>query len=183
MTIYVVDTNGMSNAPDTTLHDTMRDVRTMTFERNRQETIDTYKNDWSIEKVERGILHDYYRAMGCFGTILALDFDLDETFEYQCRLDGNYLCTISHDRDDRITTKQMPGFQAYRLVVMWPRDGRKEHWTLQLMVWGTGEFRENPRGEKSVSSLLYDDKMVIHTPPMVNDMRSVHEMLTRLKGV
>jgi hypothetical protein len=142
----------------------------MTDEQNRQETIDTYKNDWIIENVERVILHDYCLEMSGFGTILALDFDLDETFEYQCRLDGNYLCTISHDRDDRITKKQMSGFQAYRLVVTWPRDGRKEYWTLELLVWDPGVFREYPRGKKSVSSLLYDDKMVIQTPPMVNDL-------------
>jgi hypothetical protein len=142
----------------------------MKFRPNIQETIDTYKNDWSIEKVERGILHDYFRVMSGFGTILDLDFDLDKSFEYECRLDGNYLCTISHDEDDRITKKQMSGFQAYRLVVTWPRDGRKEYWTLELMVWSSGEFREYPRGRKSVSSLLYDDKMVIQTRPMVNDL-------------
>jgi hypothetical protein len=151
----------------------MTDVRKMKFDQNRQETIDTYKNDWSIEKVERGILHDYYREMSGFRTILALDFDLDETFEYQCHLDDNYLCTISHDKDDRITKEQMPGGKQYRLVVTWPRDGRKEYWTLTLMVWrSSGEFRENPRGKKSISSLLYDDEMVIHTPPMVNDLSS-----------
>jgi hypothetical protein len=148
----------------------MTDVRTMKFKENRQQTIDTYKNDWSIEKVERGILHDYCREMSGFGTILDLHFDLDESFEYPCHLDGNYLCTISHDKDDRITKKQMPGFQAYRLVVTWPRDGRKEYWTLELLVWDSGVFREYPRGKKSVSSLLYDDKMVIDTPPIVNDL-------------
>jgi len=146
----------------------MTDVREMKFDQNRQMTIDTYKNDWSIEKVERGILHDYCREMGGFRTILALDFDLDETFEYDCHLDGNYLCTISHDKGDRITKEPMPGFQAYRLVVRWPRDGRKEYWTLELMVWDSGEFREYPIGKKSVSSLLYDDKMVIHTPTVAS---------------
>ena len=89
----------------------MTDVRKMKFKENRQQIIDTYKNDWIIEKVERGILRDYYREMSGFGTILDLHFDLDESFEYQCHLDGNYLCTISHDRDDRITKKQMPGLR------------------------------------------------------------------------
>jgi hypothetical protein len=79
----------------------------------------------------------------------------------------------------------MPGFQSYRLVVTWPRDGRKEYWTLELMVWGPGEFREYPRGKKSVSSFLYDDKMVIHTLP-INDMSardmSHHANLLALLG-
>jgi hypothetical protein len=162
----------------------MTDVREMKFDQNRQMTIDTYKNDWSIEKVERGILHDYCREMGGFRTILALDFDLDETFEYQCQLDGNYLCTISHDKDDRITKEQMPGFQAYRLVVTWPRDGRKEYWTLELMVWDSGKFREYPRGKKSVSSLLYDDKMVIHTSSVASVQQvDLGELLQQLQNL
>ena len=98
-----------------------------------------------------------------FQRVLALNYDIDEAFDERCYLDGNYLCTISHAETDRWTINPHLGHKKYRLVVTWPRDGRKEYWTLTLKVDAVGQCREHPSGMKFVARFLYDDKMVITT--------------------
>ena len=153
----------------------MSDVWKVTFNEDRQWTINTYKDDWNIEKVERGILYDYYREIQAFKDILVLNFDNEQTFEKKCYLDVNYLCTISHNDNDKITKTQYPGHKGYKLVVTWPRDGRKESWTLTFMVKKSDEFREFPKGKKEVYSFIYDDKMVIreNTQEVGNGISSI----------
>ena len=97
----------------------MSDVRTMEFEKTRQRTIDTYKNEGEMQDVERRILKDYYRDMQAFRDILQLEFDVAAPFEAQCHLDGNILCTISHQEEDNATGPGYTLFEPYQLVVSW----------------------------------------------------------------
>ena len=59
-----------------------------------------YKNQWSPQQVERGLLYDYYRKMKGFEEMLRFSFDNDDNFEKRYSLDGNYLCSVSHNKND-----------------------------------------------------------------------------------
>jgi hypothetical protein len=108
------------------------DVRTMKFEADRQQTIDLYKNKWQKDAVERQILFRYYKdGMTGFRDILNIHFDVDQTFEKQCYLDGNYLCTVAHNVYGDDKGLNYPGTKSYKLVVTWP-DARTEDWKLSL---------------------------------------------------
>jgi hypothetical protein len=91
----------------------------MKFEADRQRTIDTYKNKWKKDAVERQILFSYCKhGMTGFRDILNIDFDVDQTFEKQCYLDGNYLCTVAHNVYGDDKSQNYPvGMKYYQLVV------------------------------------------------------------------
>jgi hypothetical protein len=135
------------------------DVRKMKFEPDRQWTIDTYKNKWKKDAVERQILFSYYKhGMTGFRDILNIHFDVDKTFEKQCYLDGNYLCTVAHNVYGDDKGLSYPGTKSYKLVVTWP-DGRTEDWKLSFYLETKGEregqFREWPDGQKFVSEFIF----------------------------
>ena len=113
----------------------------------------------SVENMQRtDLFYNWRTNIQAFQDILNIDFDMDTTFEKECYLKDNYLCTVAHNADDKVTGLVYPGTKDYNLVVTWP-DGRKEDWTLSFYIWEEGEkkgqFKEVPKGRKFESQFIF----------------------------
>ena len=107
---------------------------------------------------ERLILTENFEKMDACEKILSTWFR-NETFDIPCHWQGKILCKLHCKEEDITSTRpydydpnhpEMPAGDlttTYKLVVMWMRDGRKEHWTL-VVSWTKGKkiksFRYEP---------------------------------------
>ena len=136
------------------------DVRNMKFEQTRQDTIDKWMQDMSIEEVERKILKVYSGKIMGWNNVLSDKFEMKINFGMKMSLDANALCAI--------VCRQTGGkndITEYEAIVTWPRDNREEIWQL--------EFRNSPLSVYYVNFMQVRSPAVAATPGTPDDDRYI----------
>ena len=142
---------------DNIMSKNVHDVRNMKFEQRRQDTIDKWMQDMSIEKVERKILKEYSGVIDGWTKVLS------DKFEMQMSLNNNALCAIVCTL--RGATNSSIEYQA---IVTWPRDNREEVWQLEYFrnttsIYGFDFMRVKSPAVAATHVTPDDDRYILAT--------------------